>query len=134
MSGEDPILPDDFEPNNSVSGAYNLGTVNSRTLNGLTIHQQGAVLDQDFFRFVAPANGIARVAASYAGNPGSRVFRILNAAQSTVANVNLNGAAGDTQLTFDVTAGQTYYIRFSGTLTTDYSLQLSNVNLNAGFD
>jgi hypothetical protein len=43
-------------------------------------------------------------------------------AQATLANISLSGATGNTQLTFGLTAGQTYYIRFSGALTADDSL------------
>src|SRR3954464_8055340 len=76
LSGLTPAaLPDRFEPNDTFANATNLGTVASRTENGLNIH---LTLNDDYFRFVPAAGGQFTASISFSTAQGDLDMALYN--------------------------------------------------------
>ncbi|MAE67009.1 MAG: hypothetical protein CMJ18_22340, partial [Phycisphaeraceae bacterium] len=97
---------DRFEPNDSFAAAADLGVLANRVEPLLSIHATG---NDDFFRFEAPRTGSQDVRIAFANALGNLDLEVFDASeQSLGASAS---ATDDEQVTFDVVAGQSYFVR-----------------------
>ena len=68
------VLPDEFEPNDSIAEATVLGSLPKITLRGLTIHEtEVGVTEEDYFQITAQDTGKLVINAFFDGDPGDRL-------------------------------------------------------------
>jgi hypothetical protein len=130
----DPILPDTYEPNNSLAAATNLGMTNDASLLGLTIHKPSVGSDVDYFKFTAAASGTVGAGIWFDHTAGDLQFAAYDGSGTLIKSSNTStGANGTEAVSFNVIVGQPYYLKVSGvtTLTTspDYSLDLQPLSV-----
>jgi hypothetical protein len=112
--GPEPIEWDLYEPNNSFAAATNLGTTNTFSLAGLTLHNSPAT-DVDYFKFTAPSNANVGVAIEFLHQLGNLQLTAYNAQQQQIAHSNSSTHAnGREGFALNLAAGQTYFIKVSG--------------------
>jgi subtilisin-like proprotein convertase family protein len=125
--GAGGLLADRFEANNDIATATNFGTNVNRTENDLSIHEPG---DVDFFRFVADAAGMLDISIAFSHALGDLDLELLNESGEPVAQ---SGSTDDyEQLTYQVAAGETYFLRvfeFNSSINPNYDL---SVELSSG--
>ena len=118
-----PAIPPDFyEPNDTFAAATNLGTLGNVALAGLSIHAPG---NDDYFRFTAAANGQAQISTTFSHALGDLDLAVYDTTQTQLGVSQ--GVVDGENLTIQVTAGQTYFVRvygFSGATNSNYSLTI----------
>jgi hypothetical protein len=124
-AGEELILPDDFEPNDSLAEPAHLEPV-SQTLTDLTFH---SAMDEDYFRWTAPGPGTLRVTATIGAGGGELDLRMYNLLQQEVGHAMAGENAA--VITLDQTpAGTLLYFSLTGAhghAVPAYSLQINFV-------
>ncbi len=127
------VLPDRYEPNNTVDTARGLGPLPSPySLAGLTLHQVG---DEDWFSFKVLNTGSYQVMASFdqiAGVGSSFFIAVFNNDRTRLARASTssNTGSGAVTVTARLVAGQRYYLRLlspSGGLF-KYSVTMARAN------
>jgi subtilisin-like proprotein convertase family protein len=116
-------VADRFEANDTFTTATDLGPIGNRNEPSLSIHAPG---NEDYYRFTAATSGvlIADVLFRHAAGDLDAVLYSANRnwlRSSTSAN-------DDEQISWGVTAGQTYYLRvygYEGATNSDYTLRLA---------
>src|SRR4051812_47482355 len=116
------VVADRFEPNDTFAIATNLGTVSSRTENGLNIH---VTLNDDYFRFVPSAGGQFTAGISFSTSQGDLDMALYN---STLSQLTVSEGSVDFEtISYPLVAGQTYYPKvygFEGATNPDYGLTI----------
>jgi hypothetical protein len=100
------IGPDQFEPNNTLASATNLGKVSSISQTGLTLDTS---TDVDYFSFVAASKGSFAVSATPTQGSGTLGLSVYNASGKQLATGQLANAT--VTLSVSLSSGATYYIK-----------------------
>ena len=128
----DPIIPDDYEPNNSFAAASNLGAVSGASVDFLTLHNL-TTLDIDYFKFTAPAGQSYVAQIFFSHSDGNLKLTAYDAAQQQIGfSDSSTVGSGRETITIAAQTGQTYFLKIHGAASHDYSLNLKT--LNASFD
>jgi hypothetical protein len=114
---------DALEPNNSFSSPKDLGTLGYRAELDLSIHQAS---NDDYYRFTAAASGTATVDVAFQHSQGDIDLSVFS---SSGTELDLSESIENSeQVSFDVTAGQTYIVRvygFDGEINPNYDLYIT---------
>jgi hypothetical protein len=120
-----PPVPaaDRFEPNDTFETAADLGVVATRAEDNLSVH---APNNDDYYKFVPAASGTFTAEILFDGRAGDLDLYLYNGVR-----VQLRTSAGlgnFERVTFDVNAGETYYLRAIGDSgdTNTYSLNITS--------
>jgi len=110
INGVDYILPDRFEPNDSIAEATVLGSEHKITLRGLTLHDNGGgAVDEDYFQITAQDTGKIIINAFFVDEDGDINIEVLDESGDFIA-----GSASVTdneQLVIPVVSQQRYFLR-----------------------
>lgn len=123
-------LGDRFESNNDLATATNFGSIADRTENDLSIHAPG---DEDYFRLFAAAAGTLDIAIAFSHAQGDLDMELLDENGALIATAD--SADDDEQLSYQVAAGETYFLRvfeFSGADNPHYNLTVDITSGSAG--
>ncbi|MHC4399105.1 MAG: Ig-like domain-containing protein, partial [Planctomycetota bacterium] len=127
VDGEQIVLPDPLEPNDSIADATTLGSEPSVTVIGLSLHDQvTGTVNQDFFQITAHDTGKLVVNASFTDALGD-----INIEIQDVTGRVVDGSATETdneQITIPVVFQERYYLRvFSADNDSNvYDLEIEN--------
>ena len=124
------ILPDAFEPNDSIPGATILGSLPKLTLRDLTLHDEGAgVINEDYFQITATDSGrlIFNLYALVGAGLGDVDFEIRDSGDNLIATAAEVGVGQD-QLVIPVVTQEVYFVHvFSAdALPNEYVLEIEN--------
>jgi hypothetical protein len=117
------IASDGFEANNSAAAATDLGSGDQSRF-GLTLHTG---IDQDWYRWLAPANGTLTVDALFSHAVNNNLdLQVYNAGGTSVLGTS-SSSDDNEQVSISVAAGQSYLVRMysSGSVHHDYDLVLN---------
>jgi hypothetical protein len=115
-----PIGPDQFEPNNTVAGATNLGKLSSLSQTGLTLSSS---TDVDYYTFVAASKGTFTVSIAPTQGSGTLSLSVLNAQQTVLASGQ--SQTGGVTLSASFASGQQYYVKVSSPTGSLFAYSLS---------
>ena len=110
-----------FENNDSFAAASNLAAAD-QTYSNLSIDAAG---DDDYYSLVPVASGTMTVSLAFLHSQGDLDLRVFNASQTQLGKSD--SVANSEQVSVQVTAGQTYYIRaygFNGAINPNYSMTI----------
>lgn len=125
----DAAFPDSFESNDSLRNAIVLGSLESVTLDDLSVHSKS---DKDFFQITAHDTGLLAVNVHFAHHTGDIDVNIRDAAGNVIAS---STSAGDNeQLRIPVIAQQSYFIEVFGYVDPHDGTPLDTDPLNNGGD
>jgi hypothetical protein len=129
----DPIEPDGYEINDTPAQASDLGTINSASIDALTIHKEATRNDVDYFKFTAPASGAALAQINFIHQKGDLALGAYDANQTLITYSDSSSYTNNREtVNFSVQQGQTYFLRIGGQLNPNYSLSLKGIS--AAFD
>src|SRR5262249_12008090 len=119
--------PDQFEANDTTASATKLGTTNSWSQTGLTIHSTS---DVDYYTFVAKSSGPFKVSLTLAQANSTLDVAVYDAQQRLLGS----GASltGNEAVSFSAVSGQSYFVKvFSPDgATNTYNLSVAKVGSN----
>jgi len=121
------IFPDRFEPNDSRAAATNFGALGDRNTSGLNIHASG---NDDYYQFTAGSSAPFTAGLTFSHALGDVDVQLLDSGGAVLASSTSTTDAEN--ITFAVTAGQTYYLRvygFNGAINPSYNLNLNGPDL-----
>jgi len=108
-AGDELILPDHFEPNDTLESPAHLEP-GTQSWTELTIH---SATDQDYFRWTAPGAGSLRVRGTHGGDHGEMELRFYNMLREEIA-VSATGGAYEELSLAQVPAGTLMYFGIVG--------------------
>jgi hypothetical protein len=125
------LLPDEFEPNDSIAEATVLGSLPKITLRGLTLHNQGGgVINEDYFQITAQDTGKLIFNAFFEDNAAAGLgdvnISIVDATGDVVADsVTITD---DEQIIIPVVSQEQYYLHVfsANVLPNTYDLEIEN--------
>ncbi|HKB41919.1 MAG TPA: matrixin family metalloprotease [Gemmataceae bacterium] len=125
QSASQTLTADRFEVNDTVATATKLGTTNSWSQTGLTIH---TATDVDYYSFVAKTSGTFQVSLTLGQSSGNLDLTVYDAQQHPLASGT--SLTGNEAVSFSAVSGQRYYVKvFSPVAATNtYDLSIAKVS------
>src|SRR5262249_4784829 len=127
QSASQTLTADRYEVNDTVATATKLGTTNSWSQTGLTIHTSS---DVDYYTFVAKTSGTFTVSLTLGQSGGNLDVSVHDAQQRLVASGT--SLTGNEAVSFSAVSGQRYYVEVFSPVGATNTYDLSIAKLSGG--